>query len=246
VFVYGRTDTGARFPARQSEAACRSLARLHGLAPGRTVFARQHPGAIAAGAFHDDVVAVASGAALLYHEGAFAETDRVLGEISSALAPADLEAHRVSAAELPLDTAVACYLFNSQLLPLADGSTALVAPEACRRTPAALAVIDRWREAVPLGRVEFVPLAESMANGGGPACLRLRLELTAPERAAVHPGVLLDEPLLERLAAWVERHYRDRLALADLADPHLLDEGRAALDELTRLLDLGAFYPFQR
>jgi succinylarginine dihydrolase len=42
----------------------------------------------------------------------------------------------------------------------------------------------------------------------------------------------------------VERRYRDRLAVDDLADPHLLDESRVALDELTTLLGLGGdFYP---
>ncbi|MCP6675083.1 N-succinylarginine dihydrolase, partial [Klebsiella pneumoniae] len=44
---------------------------------------------------------------------------------------------------------------------------------------------------------------------------------------------------------WVERHYRDRLAPEDLADPQLLAECRGALDELTRILGLGSVYPFQ-
>ena len=48
-----------------------------------------------------------------------------------------------------------------------------------------------------------------------------------------------------RLVAWVERHYRDRLAPEDLADPQLLDESRRALDELTRILGLPSLYPFQ-
>ncbi|HEY8493818.1 MAG TPA: N-succinylarginine dihydrolase, partial [Myxococcota bacterium] len=88
-------------------------------------------------------------------------------------------------------------------------------------------------------------LRQSMRNGGGPACLRLRVVLDARQAAAVAPGVWLDEALHARLVAWVERHYRDRLAPEDLADPQLLDESRRALDELTRILGLPSLYPFQ-
>ena len=89
-------------------------------------------------------------------------------------------------------------------------------------------------------------LRESMRNGGGPACLRLRVELTAAERAAIAANVFLDDALAQALDAWIHRHYRDRLSPADLADPALLDESRRALDELTQLLRLPGVYPFQR
>ena len=88
-------------------------------------------------------------------------------------------------------------------------------------------------------------LRESMRNGGGPACLRLRVELNDEELAAVNPATLMNDMLHDRLAAWVEKHYRDRLGESDLGDPDLLTECRAALDELTRILALGAVYPFQ-
>ena len=85
-----------------------------------------------------------------------------------------------------------------------------------------------------------------MRNGGGPACLRLRVALKPEELAAVNPGVILTPALYETLNDWVERHYRDRLVEADMADPQLLIECREALDELTRILALGSVYPFQR
>jgi len=87
---------------------------------------------------------------------------------------------------------------------------------------------------------------QSMRNGGGPACLRLRVVLSAAERAALSGRVLLDDTLHGELTAWVERHYRDRLAPKDLADPQLAEESLAALDELTGILAIGAVYPFQR
>ena len=84
-----------------------------------------------------------------------------------------------------------------------------------------------------------------MRNGGGPACLRLRVALTPAERAAIGARVFLDDALAAELDAWIRKHYRDRLAPEDLADPALLDESRRALDELTRILRLPAVYPFQ-
>ncbi|HYK64511.1 MAG TPA: N-succinylarginine dihydrolase, partial [Patescibacteria group bacterium] len=89
-------------------------------------------------------------------------------------------------------------------------------------------------------------LKQSMQNGGGPACLRLRVTLSDAERQAIRTRIWLDGALHSALVEWVERHYRDRLVPADLADPALLDESRRALDELSRLLVLGNVYPFQR
>ncbi|EPN56102.1 succinylarginine dihydrolase [Pseudomonas syringae pv. actinidiae ICMP 18807] len=84
-----------------------------------------------------------------------------------------------------------------------------------------------------------------MQNGGGPACLRLRVALNETELAAVNAGVIMTAPLYETLTQWVDRHYRDRMSENDLADPRLLTECRTALDELTQILKLGAVYPFQ-
>jgi len=85
-----------------------------------------------------------------------------------------------------------------------------------------------------------------MHNGGGPACLRQRVVLSDEERAAVRANVFFTEALAATLAAWIERHYRDRLVPSDLGDPALAREGLAALDELTRILALGSVYDFQR
>jgi succinylarginine dihydrolase len=97
-----------------------------------------------------------------------------------------------------------------------------------------------------IDRLIFQELDQSMAGGGGPACLRLRLPLTHQEVASMAPGVLLDETTLQQLEAWVDQHYRDELTPAALADPQLLREAQQALDALTQLLGLGALYTFQR
>ena len=155
----------------------------------------------------------------------------------------------MSAAELPLGEAIASYLFNSMLVrPPAGDRLLLVAPVEVAESPAARGVVQRILAGNgAIGAVEYVDVRESMRNGGGPACLRLRLSLTADELAAANPAQRLDARLHAALSELVGRRWRDRLMPADLADPALLDESRAALDELTRLLGLGGgFYPFQR
>lgn len=153
-----------------------------------------------------------------------------------------MPADRVSVAD-----AVSTYLFNSQLLSKADGKMLLVLPEEARRHPGVWAYLSELAASGGvIDELKVFDLRESMCNGGGPACLRLRVALTAQQQAAVNPAVMMNDALFATLNGWVERHYRDRLTQADLADPQLLLEGRTALDELTKLLDLGNVYRFQQ
>jgi len=251
LFVYGRAMSGNgpaphRFPARQTREASEAVARLHGLASGRTVFALQNPTAIDAGVFHNDVIAVGNRNVLFFHAQAFHDKADVLAACARALCDTPLVAIEVPEATLSLQDAVASYLFNSQLLSRADGKMLLVVPEECRRNAKVASYLDGLLlSGGPIAEVLAFDLKQSMQNGGGPACLRLRVVLNDLEAAAVTPGVWLSETLYPRLTAWVERHYRDRLTEADLADPQLLLESRTALDELTRILGVGAVYPFQ-
>jgi succinylarginine dihydrolase len=247
VFVYSRdvhtpitTDAGS--PRRQTRLAGELIAASHGLDPERVRFVRQADRAIDAGAFHNDVVAVVNQGVVLHHEDAFAdgtEVEDAFPDATRITVPRD---------EVPLDDAISSYLFNSQLLALPDGRVVLVAPSDVDRHPSAAGYLER---AVadphnPIAAVHKVELRESMSNGGGPACLRLRVVLTEAERAALGGSVLIDPPLLDRLEQWVDHHYRDELHPADLADPELEREANTALDELTGILDLGSVYPFQR
>ncbi|WP_029007324.1 N-succinylarginine dihydrolase [Azospirillum halopraeferens] len=254
-FVYGRTafDSGApaptRFPARQTFEASAAVARRHGLIPARTVFARQNPALIDAGAFHNDVVCVGSAGTLFFYEDAFADTPGVLDALRRALAAveAELTAIAVPAARVSVNSAIRSYLFNSQLLLRPDGGLLLVLPAEAREDPAVRAYVeDLLSSGGPIREALHVDLRQSMRNGGGPACLRLRVVLTDADRAAANPAVFLDDALAARLEAWVDRHYRDRLTIDDLRDPGLADEGRRALDELTGILRLGPVYDFQQ
>jgi succinylarginine dihydrolase len=252
LFVYGRRALSAdapspsRHPARQTLEASEAVSRLHGTPRARTVFAQQQLEAIDAGAFHNDVIAVANQNVFFFHRNAFVNAESVMQELRDK-GGLDLHLIEVGPEEVPIDEAVSTYLFNSQLVTLPSGQMALVVPAECR---ASARVWGYLRELVQrhsvIRRVEVSDVRQSMQNGGGPACLRLRVVLTAEEMHCVHRSVLFDEELFERLDAWVEGHYRDRLGEPDLRDPQLLDESRTALDELTRILDLEGLYDFQQ
>lgn len=248
LFVFG--GEGGAFPRRQSRHASAAVARLHDLDPDRTLFLEQHPAAIDQGVFHNDVIAVGNENVWFYHEKAFANGAAVVDQARFAFAKAgcgELRLIPVTEAQLSVPEAVASYLFNSQLLTMPDGSMSLVCPLECRDHPQARAVLAQvLSDPTPVNAVHYVDIRQSMRNGGGPACLRLRVVLTDPQLSAMLQGVRFTDLLYRRLTNWVERHYRESLHPDDLADPHLLRESRAALDELTGILQLGSIYHFQR
>jgi succinylarginine dihydrolase len=251
VFAWGRRSWGPfegprRHPARQTREASEALARRHGLVPSRCLFPQQDPAGIDAGAFHTDVLAVGTGPFLMLHELAFADSSTLIGELRGALG-GELCVELATSAELPVDRAALAYPFNSQLLALDGGGIAIVAPEDSREDPHSRAFLERLLAAQgPIRALHYIDVRQSMQNGGGPACLRLRVPLTTAEAGALAASVVLDDALDSALVAWIDRHYRDRLVPDDLADPELARDTMRALDELTQLLRLGSVYDFQR
>jgi len=252
-FVYGReafrenAPTPKKYPARQTLEACRAIARLHGLSHDRVVYAQQKPETIDAGVFHNDVISVGNRNVLFYHEEAFMNSHQVLDDIDRKLLETRLVPVMVTNQDLSVQDAVRSYLFNSQLLSHDDGYMTLVVPHECREVPSVSNYLDALVTMnTPIKQVKVFDLKQSMQNGGGPACLRLRVALNESEISAVHQKALMNEAAYSDLVAWVEKHYRDRISPEDLADPLLLVESRTALDELTQLMDLGSIYPFQR
>jgi succinylarginine dihydrolase len=250
-FVYGVGDDPSQGPqqfvARQTLAASRAVADLLRVPESRRVFAQQNPAAIDAGVFHNDVIAVGNGRVLLFHEAAFLNQDPVLAELDRRL-DGSLIPIPVAASEVSLQEAVRSYLFNSQLVSLPDGSMCLICPAECRETPAVSSLLDRLvaRSDNPIEDVQVFDLRQSMRNGGGPACLRLRIPLDEQDLRSVHPPCLYSPERYERLVAWVEHWYPEEINDADLADPRRLQSVRDALDALTKILELPGLYAFQR
>jgi succinylarginine dihydrolase len=258
LFAWGRGYGAAepeRFAARQSLKASEAVARLLRLPAERVVFAQNTPTAIDAGVFHNDVIAVGNTNTLLLHEDAFVAQHDLLEVLATHIT--NFQAIVVPRAACSLEEAVASYLFNSQLLTMPDGSVALLAPSDVRSTPRVSELLDSLLAAPNRLRAVFTQdLRQSMRNGGGPACLRLRVVLRSDEADALSGSVRFDATdALESnrpgyvtygaLRRWIERHYRDRLDPSDLRDLTFVDETNTALDELTSILGLGSIYPFQ-
>ena len=233
IFVYG--VSGGPFPARQHIEASMAIARLHALDPDRTIFVQQSEQAIAAGAFHNDVVAVANERVLFAHEQAFADKDALLHQCERLIA--GFEYVEVPASEVPLEDAVRSYLFNAQLVTPPDGQMTLILPSEARETP----TVWRWIEGHiagngPIRRVELVDVRQSMANGGGPACLRLRV---VADPQAVDPRFLVDDAKLDAIADVVRRHWPEQIHHEELQKPALIAEIEEARAALLDSLELG-------
>ncbi|WP_126173587.1 N-succinylarginine dihydrolase [Altericroceibacterium xinjiangense] len=232
VFVYGRS--GGRFPARQHEQASRIVARQHRLDPERVLFIEQNPDAIAAGAFHNDVVSVANERVLFTHEQAFADPAAAYEAIRARF-PA-VEIVEVPASAVSLEEAIRTYLFNAQLLSLPEGEMALVIPTEADESSAVRGWLDRMLASNgPIRRVIPVDVKQSMANGGGPACLRLRV---VADPATVDPRFLLDDEKADRIERVIARHWPEQIDPADLGSPSLEKTVQDARSHLLDALDL--------
>ncbi|MEC3911178.1 N-succinylarginine dihydrolase [Sphingobium sp. CR2-8] len=216
VFVYGRS--GGAFPARQHVEASKAVARLHGLDPARTLFVEQSEAAIAAGAFHNDVVAVANERVLFSHEQAFADKDMFYADLRAALP--GVEIIEVPASAISLADAIKSYLFNAQLVTLPDGTMALILPTEAQETPAVWSWLEQMAAGNgPIRRLIPVDVRQSMANGGGPACLRLRV---VADPADIDPRFLVDEAGLDEIADIVSQYWPESIESQDLGDTRLI------------------------
>lgn len=232
VFVYG--EAGGPYPARQHREASAAVARLHGLDPERTILAQQSEEAIAAGAFHNDVVAVANERILFTHEHAYTRRDWLYAELREKLP--EIEIVEIPASEVSLFDAIQSYLFNAQLVTLPSGEAALILPTEAQESP----TVWRWLEKLvsgngPIRHLFIHDLRESMANGGGPACLRLRV---VADPATVDPRFLATTEKLDRIEALVNRMWPDRIAVDDLSDPAIWKQCLAARSALCAELGL--------
>lgn len=232
IFVYGLS--GGRFPARQHLDASKAIARHHRLDPARTLFIRQSDTAIQGGAFHNDVVAVANEHVLFTHETAFEDREAAHAEIRAAFPAVEIVEVPTSAVTLP--DAIKSYLFNAQLVSLPEGGMGLVLPTEAQDTPA----VWKWLEAHvagngPIRKLLPVNVRQSMANGGGPACLRLRV---VADPVTVDPRFIADAEKLDRIAAVVAKHWPEAIAPDELASATLAGEVRKARAALLEALDL--------
>lgn len=244
-FVYGESHQSAvkpcKFPARQQRIACEAIARNHRLSNESILYLQQSPAAIDLGVFHHDVIGMNTTRVMIVHEEALTTEDQ---EQLRALVGATngMVYREVTSEELTVVDAVRTYLFNSQLLDVGQGRFVLIAPTETREHPQASALVQKLIAEGVIGEVHYLSLRESMRNGGGPACLRLRVVMTEEEAAAIHPGVIFTPAREAALVAWVERHYRDRLTLHDLKDAGWVESLNRAYLELEQIIEMPGLY----
>ena len=236
LFVYG--VSGGRFPARQHLEASKAVARRHGLDPKRTLFVEQAEAAIAGGAFHNDVVAVANERVLFCHEQAFADRDSTYSAIRAAMP--EVEIIEVPTDRVSVADAVASYVFNAQLVTMPHQSgMALILPTEARETPSVWAYLQALivRNSA-IRELITVDVRQSMANGGGPACLRLRV---VADPATIDARFLATPEKLDRLGAVIEAHWPQQIAADGIGSRGLIDQigaARRALLEAAELAEL--------
>ncbi len=253
LFVYGRyafdssKPAPRKYPARHTFEACQAVARLHGLNDDGVVYIQQNPDVIDQGVFHNDVISVGNQNVLFYHEQAFLHTEQAFTEIQQKFGEEQVHFIKVDTQSVSVADAVKTYLFNTQIITLPNGEMAIIAPTECEENPAVCSYLANLVTTdTPIKQVKYFDVKQSMQNGGGPACLRLRVAMNDQELAAVNQNALITDSQFERLNQWVDKHYRDVLTVKDLCDPQLLTESRTALDELTQIMKLGSVYPFQQ
>lgn len=241
LFVYGDQDPLPKtFWPRQTLAACVAIARRHGLPAENTFFLKQHPRAIDAGAFHNDVVAASHHGMLLHHELAFFDADNTLQEIETRYAEIysqELKRVVVSEATLPIKEAIATYLFNSQIVsPAAGGDLIIFCPMQVAESKRAKAVLDGWLGQKLFADSHVMELRQSMAGGGGPACLRLRVPLTEQEMARVSDRCRWSKQLDESLCQLIEELYPETMSFDELSNADCIDNAIRVTEKISELL----------
>lgn len=241
VLVYGSDNASQanpkRYPSRQTREASAAIARLSGVSESRLVMVKQSAEAIDAGVFHNDVIAVSHDGVLLCHEKAFLNQAQALQEIERR-GNGRINIVEVKEAEVSLAKAVSTYLFNSQILGTPE-QRILLLPAECEQDAEVKDYIEhRLKATLNLQEIAYLDLQQSMRNGGGPACLRLRMNLNDDEVAALHGKLILNDERHQQLVELVSRRYPEQLSLDQLANWEFASELMDIVREIYRVLDL--------
>lgn len=245
LFVFGKSheiiSNSNKFASRQSKLASEAIIRLNYLNTDSSFVFRQSPIAIDHGVFHHDVIGMNTTSKMIIHEQSFIMEDQI--RLRSLAEEIDyLRLYEVHSTELSLFDAVGTYFFNSQYLELPDGTFALVAPSECANHAGVALLVERLMGEKFIDQVHYLDVRESMRNGGGPACLRLRIVMTPEQESAIHSGVVLTEARERKLRDWVNTHYRDRLHFDNFRDPQFVKELDYAYDALTAIIGMPGLY----
>ena len=249
IFVYGESGfkIDKTLVKRQALEVSRSIAINHKLDMENTFFLQQKHQAIEEGSFHNDIVSLSNKNVFIAHEDAFQNRDdlkKMLNILESKID--NFQYIEISNSEIPLKDIISSYLLNSQLITNVDNEMQLILPDEVKEYDNCLSWLDKLKQISDVKLFDYVDIRQSMMNGGGPACLRLRVILNDEELESLNQNFLMNNERLESIKLLIEKEYRDVLYPDDLKDPSLLDESRRVLDELTKIFGTGSIYEFQK
>ena len=249
IFVYGESGfkIDKTLVKRQALEVSRSIAINHKLDMENTFFLQQNHQAIEEGSFHNDIVSLSNKNVFIAHEDAFQNRDdlkKMLNILESKID--NFQYIEISNSEIPLKDIISSYLLNSQLITNVDNEMQLILPEEVKEYDNCLSWLDKLKQISDVKLFDYVDIRQSMMNGGGPACLRLKVILNDEELESLNQNFLMNNERLESIKLLIEKEYRDVLYPDDLKDPSLLDESRRVLDELTQIFGTGSIYEFQK
>ena len=249
IFVYGESGfkIDKTLVKRQALEVSRSIAINHKLDMENTFFLQQNHQAIEEGSFHNDIVSLSNKNVFIAHEDAFQNRDdlkKMLNILESKID--NFQYIEISNSEIPLKDIISSYLLNSQLITNVDNEMQLILPEEVKEYDNCLSWLDKLKQISDVKLFDYVDIKQSMMNGGGPACLRLKVILNDEELESLNQHFLMNNERLESIKLLIEKEYRDVLYPDDLKDPSLLDESRRVLDELTKIFGTGSIYEFQK
>ena len=249
IFVYGESGfkIDKTLVKRQALEVSRSIAINHKLDMENTFFLQQNHQAIEEGSFHNDIVSLSNKNVFIAHEDAFQNRDdlkKMLNILESKID--NFQYIEISNSEIPLKDIISSYLLNSQLITNVDNEMQLILPDEVKEYDNCLSWLDKLKQISDVKLFDYVDIRQSMMNGGGPACLRLKVILNDEELESLNQNFLMNNERLESIKLLIEKEYRDVLYPDDLKDPSLLDESRRVLDELTKIFGTGSIYEFQK
>ena len=249
IFVYGESGfkIDKTLVKRQALEVSRSIAINHKLDMENTFFLQQNHQAIEEGSFHNDIVSLSNKNVFIAHEDAFQNRDdlkKMLNILESKID--NFQYIEISNSEIPLKDIISSYLLNSQLITNVDNEMQLILPDEVKEYDNCLSWLDKLKQISDVKLFDYVDIRQSMMNGGGPACLRLKVILNDEELESLNQNFLMNNERLESIKLLIEKDYRDVLYPDDLKDPSLLDESRRILDELTKIFGTGSIYEFQK
>ena len=234
-----KADGKRRRQPRQTRMASAMVARSLDLEPGDCFLIQQTSDAIDAGVFHNDVIATSHENLLFYHELAFHNSEEAVAGIKKRFLEKTgekLEACLVESSDLRLDDAVDTYLFNSQICTDIDGGWRMFVPENCNQSESVQRTLERLQAQYPrLVSIDYCPLAESMRNGGGPACLRLRISLTPSQIDQIPASMRISLSTLSQLRKLVETEYPEKVEPSDFVNPDFAEQCERISLQIARL-----------